>query len=444
MATAVAAAPLTALLTASSADPLPAGLGPCSGTQCPATWEPPNNSAFLGRDAGINIFTGGDFSAVGRVAEAEGGIVVLGNVDIDKSGSGNYQMGAVGVGSQVPPPDAADFLTVGGNVTAESGNRLLLGTSAAYGNLRRGGESVGDVTVEPPGESIPDPDATASYRSLRTWVEDTSECVGKAAATGTSTLGTDGKEMTFAGDGASMKQVFNVTQDLAGADGSQIELVYENIPAGATVVVNMLGDNPVINTSTGTGQPGDRTSDMRSRLVYNFPTATTVLAGKPDSTTTLSSPGTNGRIYLAGNLVHTSDTGGYELHSYPFDGDLPDCPASPTAPATPTNSPTPTSTTPTTNPPSPASITPATSSPSPTATTPTGPRNADAASDIDPSPTAVRTDAQGELARTSIDPDSVLYGVTGLVLIALGVTAMLFAFKPRHDQEPEQAEQSEE
>jgi hypothetical protein len=42
----------------------------------------------------------------------------------------------------------------------------------------------------------------------------------------------------------------------------------------------------------------------------------------------ISQPGVNGRVYLAGNLVHTG-TAGTEIHAYPFTGTLPDCLAPP-------------------------------------------------------------------------------------------------------------------
>jgi LPXTG-motif cell wall-anchored protein len=66
-----------------------------------------------------------------------------------------------------------------------------------------------------------------------------------------------------------------------------------------------------------------------------------VLAGNPEGVTTLSQPGMNGRVYLAGGLIQEG-MGGYELHAYEFTGDLPLCAKpEPSQSATPSKSMTP-------------------------------------------------------------------------------------------------------
>ncbi|MFJ8476187.1 choice-of-anchor A family protein, partial [Kitasatospora sp. NPDC094011] len=155
-----------------------------------------------------------------------------------------------------------------------------------------------------------------------------------------------------------------------------------------------------------------------------------VLAGNPGGTTTLAQPGMNGRVYLAGNLIHTG-TGGYELHSYPFDGDLPDCTATP-GPAT--GSPTPAST-------SPATITPASTSPtsptSPTSTTPTSttPTSVSPTS-TGPTPTGDQADGGGgELPHTGMDGGSLVLGLVGLVLVGLGGAIAVLAARGRRGRD---------
>ncbi|AUY51952.1 hypothetical protein C2142_26955 [Streptomyces sp. CB01881] len=274
VATVVAALPLAAVLTVGSAAPLAPPLGACTGPDCPATWpSPPHNGDFAGRDASTNIFTGGDCTVNGRAAEAEGKIVTLGNLTVDKSqGGGAFNMGVVGVGSRVVPPDGSDFVTVGGNVDVKTSNRILIGGSdskgQAFGNLRYAGVLSGTVNIDPTGRAIKDPDAAAPYQSVLARIERISACVGKATATGT--VAVTAGEATFTGDGTSMKQVFNVTRNL-GSAGRQIGLVFANIPSGATVVVNVLPDDAIINTYTGTGLPGDQATGMRSKLMWNFP-----------------------------------------------------------------------------------------------------------------------------------------------------------------------------
>ncbi|MEY9895287.1 choice-of-anchor A domain-containing protein [Catenulispora sp. MAP5-51] len=351
--------------------PLAPPLGACLGSQCPGTWPPPYNGDFAGRDAAINIFAGADFSVTGRAAEAEGKIVVLRDFREDKNGGGIFNAGVVGVGSRVPPPDGADFLTVGRNVDIVDGNRLQVGgndsKTTAYGNLRFAGTLSGQVEVVPAGESIHDADATGQYSSLRGYIEDRSECAATATATGSVTV--DGPQVTFTGDGTSLLQVFDVPGDIGGDRAA--DMVFTGIPAGATVLVNMTGTTPTVNTNTGSGLAGDPTTDLRPRLMWNFPNATTaeikggaqfqgsILGGNPSGTVTISAPGQNGRVYVAGNLVLTNSSAGAEIHAYPFDGVLPECGSSP-------NSSSSTSTTPSTEP-----TTTAPTSTEPTTTAPT-------------------------------------------------------------------------
>jgi len=333
--------------------PLEPPLGACTGPACPSAYPPPNNGDFTGRDASINVFVGADYLARQRAAEVEGKVVTLGNLTVDKSGGGSFNMAVVGVGSRVPPPNGTDFVVVGGDVRSEPGNTVLVGGSdvfgAAYGDLRHGGTLTGTVDVVAPGRKLRDPAAAEPYRHLRRVIEERSHCAAEAKATGTVTV--TASEATFAGDGSSPLQVFDVPGDL-GRVGHQIGLVFTGIPAGATVLVNLRSEHPVISTYTGTGQPGDQLTELRPKLMWNFPTAATatitggaqfqgsVLAGNPAGVTTLSSPGMNGRVYLAGGLVQEG-SGGYELHAYDFTGDLPVCDTTsePSGSATPTTTP---------------------------------------------------------------------------------------------------------
>ncbi|MFJ3787068.1 choice-of-anchor A family protein [Kitasatospora sp. NPDC090091] len=457
VATAVAALPMAAVLTAGSAAPLAPPLGACTGPDCPATWPtPPHNGDFAGRDATINVFTGGDYTVTGRAAEAEGRIVTLGDLTVDRSqGGGAFNMGVVGVGSRVVPPEGSDFVTVGGDVDVKSGNRILIGGSDAahrvFGNLRHAGDLTGTVNIDPTGQAIKDAYAAAPFRGLRTRIEEISTCAGRATATGTVTV--TNSEATFAGDGRSKRQVFNVDRNLGSAT-RQIGLVFTGIPDGATVVVNVLPDDAIINTYTGTGLPGDRITELRPGLLWNFPTATTarllggaqfqgsVMAGNPASTTTIAMPGVNGRVYLAGNLVQTG-SGGYEIHSFPFDGDLPDCTATPSpSPTSPAPSPTSSSPSPTSTTTSPK---PTTTSPKPTSPRPTSPsptRTGSGSSSASPTgatthptshrptshrPTSGSPTGGAELPSTGGGNAPVVLGLAGAGLLALGGLGVLAA-----------------
>ncbi|MFJ6568188.1 choice-of-anchor A family protein [Streptomyces sp. NPDC091292] len=337
---AAATAPVIALgpgATPASAAPLPGGLGPCVPGDCPNPYPPVSNGPIQGRDNGINIFAGGDFHVRQRAAEAEGRIVVLGDFDQNKvaGASAVYNVGIVGVGSRVPPPNGADFLTTGGDVTVASGQRLL----AEGGVVRHAGAANGTIV----GTSVADPNAVNPYLPLRGALTNASHCYARTAngtrpATGTAV--NNGGETVFTGDNTSALQVFNVDFNLQSANGGQQGLVFRNIPANATVLVNLVGAARTINTYSGGIADTDPLNQLRPRLLWNFPDASTVdlvgtgqfqgsvLIGNPNSQTTVTLPGINGRFFTTGSVTHTSAAsggGGQEFHAYPFDGDLPDC-----------------------------------------------------------------------------------------------------------------------
>ncbi|WP_020667066.1 choice-of-anchor A family protein [Amycolatopsis nigrescens] len=375
------AAVLIGLAQPGSAAPLPNGLGPCVPGDCPDPYPPIHNGGFAGRDNAVNVFVGGDYLVRGRAAEAEGRVVTLGTFDQakDQGVSSVYNIGIVGVGSRVPPPDGADFLTTGGAVSVTPGQRLI----AEGGVVRHAGPLSGTVV----GTDVADPDAAAPYAGWRDSLSTASQCYAKGTATGTAV--NEGYQTTFTGDGRSALQVFNVDFDIVGRGGGMQGIVFQGIPAGATVLVNLTGGARTINTYTGDPGDTDPLNALRERLLWNFPDAGrvnltggaqfqgSVLVGNPGSTTTVSLPGVNGRFFSTGSLVHTSPPtggGGQEFHAYPFDGDLPDCngPTPTTTPTEPTTTePTTTTTEPTTTTTQPTTTEPTTTEPTTTTTEPT-------------------------------------------------------------------------
>ncbi|MEV7286322.1 choice-of-anchor A family protein [Streptomyces sp. NPDC093252] len=325
-------------VSSASAAPLPGGLGPCVPGDCPDPFPGVSNGPIAGRDNGINIFVGSDFNVREAAAEAEGRVVVLDNFDMNKRAgvSQVYNLGEAGVGSRVPPPVGADWLTTGGDVTVASGQRLL----AEAGVVRHAGTVTGTVLAD----LVQDPDATDPYVGLRDQLTDASQCyarVNGAPRTPTGTAVNQGFQTLFTGDGTSALQVFNVDFDLASANGGQQGVAFANIPANATILVNIVGADRTINTYSGAiDDATDPLNAYRERLLWNFPDAATVdligtgqfqgsfLIGNQGSSTTVTLPGINGRFFTTGSLTHTSAAtggGGQEFHAYPFDGDLPDC-----------------------------------------------------------------------------------------------------------------------
>ncbi|MGW1407416.1 choice-of-anchor A family protein [Streptomyces sp. NPDC002403] len=373
------------------ADPLPGGLGPCLGSDCPDSWPDPNNGPVNFHDSNINIFVGGDFLVREAAAEAEGKIVTLGQFDMNKreGASQIYNVGVAGVGSRVPPPNDSDYLTVGGPLTVATGQRLLAEEGANHGVVKYADTVSGTVIPAP----VHDPAATAPYTELRDQLTAASHCYAyddnqdhRRPATGT--VVNTGSETVFTGDGTSSLQVFAVDADLTTAQGGQQGLTFNAIPAGATVLVNLYGSARNISTYMGSlPQAG-----LREHLLWNFPDATevglhgtgqfqgSILIGQQSSTATLDMSGTNGRFYNAGSLIHTSagESGGQEMHSYPFDGDLPTCGEEPTPTPTPTDTstptPTPTPTDTSTPTPTPTPTDTPTPTPTPTPTHTPGPK----------------------------------------------------------------------
>ncbi|WP_410579792.1 choice-of-anchor A family protein [Amycolatopsis sp. lyj-108] len=371
------------------AAPLPGGLGPCVGSACPDKYPPVNNKDYAGRDNGINVYVGGEFQVREAAAEAEGRVVVLGDFDMAKraGASSIYNVGVAGVGSRVPPPDGADFLSTGGNVSIATGQRLL----AEDGVVRHAGTVTGTVI----GKLEKDPDAVKPYVGLREDLRVASKCYAREGTTPRPTTGTavnQGHRTLFTGDGKSALQVFTVDFDLTGATGGMQGIEFEGIPAGATILVNMVGAARTINTYTGDLNDQDPLNKLRERLLWNFPDATrvkiaggaqfqgSVLIGEPGSTATITASGMNGRFFTTGSLVHTSEAtggGGQEFHAYPFDGDLPECVSTPTttpsssSSSTSTSSSTTTSSSSTTTSSSAPSTSPTSTSTAPTSTTAT-------------------------------------------------------------------------
>ncbi|MFF2009305.1 choice-of-anchor A family protein [Streptomyces sp. NPDC058195] len=330
------------------AAPLPGGLGPCVPGSCPDPFPGVSNGPFAGRDNAISVFVGNDFLVRGRAAEAEGRVVVLDDFSQQKEAGASslYNLGIAGVGSRVPPPPGADFLTTGGNLTVARGQRLDLtgGVLETPGVARYAGTESGTVD----GRLVHDPDAAQPYTGLRDELTAASRCYARVdgrprQATGTAV--NQGGQTLFRGDGTSALQVFNVDFDLTAPGGGPQGIVFEDIPGDATVLVNIVGSNRTINTySGGIDDSTDPLNALRERLLWNIPDASSVrlqgigqmqgsfLIGEQSSMTTVTMAGVNGRFFTTGSLTHTSiegGGGGQEFHAYPFDGDLPDCSGTP-------------------------------------------------------------------------------------------------------------------
>ncbi len=337
------------------------GPGPCEGSRCPGTFPPPGSDVDEGyRDEAVNVYAGQGISISGAAAEMEGRVVTPGGFRLDKDPAGIFNVGLAGVGSRVSPPEGSDYLTVGGNLDVEASNTL----AADGGVIRIAGSQTGGGTARD--RVVVDTGAVDDYANADDVLTNRSTCLATLAANGTVEV-TD-STVTFNGDGESDLQIFETDASLQSPGGGSVGFAFAGIPADATVLINLTGDDVSVNTYSGDLSDQDPWNQIRDRLLWNVPNADSfamhgpaqfqgsLLAGAPSNTTTLATAGFNGRLFTAGTLVQTSDDSGGqggEIHNYPFTGVLPTCEEPPTDPPTTSEPPTdpPTTSEPPTDPP---------------------------------------------------------------------------------------------
>jgi hypothetical protein len=327
---------------------------------CPIEWSPlqagpPSGDAF---DGNVSVLVGGNLSVRGSAAGAEGVVVVKGDASFARETPGTYEVGVTGLGSQVPPYPGSDMLVVGGNVNGDPATHLDVGQTLG-GDVAVGGSAAADLEMHGGRLDQSVPRVTAPYDDLLGALGAKSGSFAALPANGTVAV-TD-TAITLTGDGVTPDlQVFNIDAATLGAPappsgdaewdpdadpttdpttdpqpvaGRSLQLL--GIPAGATVVVNLTGpavdldiDSLLAPDGTVMDPRADRAfADLATRMMWNAPGATTVdiggqaqlpgtlLVPTAPSTTTLAGAGTNGRVLVAGDLVHT---GAGQLHAYPF------------------------------------------------------------------------------------------------------------------------------
>ncbi|MFF4169402.1 choice-of-anchor A family protein [Streptomyces sp. NPDC001744] len=452
------------LTTAGNA--LAAPLAPAAGDtrSCPAPGKEPrigHEPRFL--DANVALFAGGDYTADGATAEAEGLLVIGGNATFAKGSGGVFNVGRVGAGSGILPASGSVMLSVGGDLTIAKGTRVDVGHGLTAGPRYGGAVQVGG-TIDVKGGLETNGGARSSglgarkalspYDTFGDTLRGESAALGALKPTGTTVR--SGQSVTFkGGNGASGPQVFEISaKDLDGTSSFD----FENIPGNSSVVVNVTGGQPVGISPLSVGFNGDRVDvydsarfgEAASRILYNFeasPSITlggggnfmgSILAPKASADLTAS---TNGRVYVGGNL-RTHGTGN-ESHNYPWNGSSKfSCKPTPDSPGT-EPVPTPTATTPGTEPssPAPSVTTPAGESPAPSApeTTapgspaPSAPSTEDASAPAAPGTTAPSPSAtgagDGSLATTGAQFTP--YAIAAAVLGAVGAGILVLTRRRR-------------
>lgn len=227
----------------------------------------------------------------------------------------------------------------------------LAGRSAAYAGLTPTGPvEVSDDKVVLHGDGVSEVQvftvdgSTLNGPSLDAEEVDDDQVDPPAAEGSFAAADADADSGSFAADGGAGGADGGEGEDGEGGDepsqeppppvsGRALQVV--GVPKDATVVVNLLGPTAEFDVDglrEADGSPMDPTSspsfaELSTHLIWNVPTATAVdiggegqlpgslLVADPASKTVLSGAGTNGRVLVAGDLVHS---GAGRLHSYPL------------------------------------------------------------------------------------------------------------------------------
>lgn len=318
--------------------------------ECPPGFLPgPGNGNEIWTDDNVAVFAGGDFLADGSAAESEGLLVVMGDATFDKDAGGRFNVGWVGVGSGTAPSPGSVMLAVGGGLQVGGSTVLDVGSGARdeNGDLVGGGVEVGGA-AQP---TFPATQYELNNGTLEVGMG--ADAVADWATFGAS-MATDsatwtampdtnpsivaGVKLTLTGDGTSDLQVFTVT---AAQLNAVSEVYFTNIADDASVVINVVGTEPVTFSPNYFAVDDVRADDMTSalfgrvsqRTMWNFADTTSatfggssqflgsVLAPSADFDITASM---NGRVYAGGD-IHMHGVGN-EFHNYPWeDGGDYDC-----------------------------------------------------------------------------------------------------------------------
>jgi choice-of-anchor A domain-containing protein len=307
---------------------------------CPNSWPALHGGPAEHFDGNVSVLVGGSLRVAGSAAGAEGLVVTLGDAAFAREVPGSYEVGTTSLGSQVPPYANSDMLVVGGNLAGAPATQVDVGQGLGA-DVAVGGNVADGTDVATHGGRV-DTDVAAvtkDYEDLAAQIAPKSVASAALAATGLASV-TD-SAITLTGDGVSDPQVFNLdgaTLGVAAATGVGRTLQVLGVPDGAAVVVNLTGpavDLDVEAVLSPDGTVVDPLADpyfanLATHLLWNAVSASTVdiggvaqlpgslLVPTSPSTTTLTGGGTNGRLLVAGDLVHT---GAGQLHSYPYQPD---------------------------------------------------------------------------------------------------------------------------
>ncbi|WP_406451323.1 choice-of-anchor A family protein [Streptomyces sp. NBC_00876] len=354
--------------------------------------------------------------------DAEGAVAVGGNADFRGGFSVANELSAAEVDAL---PGRASLVVRGNLLNGGSATVVMKGNAAVGGKVSDRAVELHNGSFSQKADLI---DFEAEFAKLGSY----SAALAEEPATSGARVRLDGNRLTLEG-GDSGRNVFSVPADQL----EKAKEVFIKVPAGATTIVNVSGQEYDMAAARTTGfflaggqdyvldDKLQSASDgkVRARLLWNFPDATkitknsqaawpgSVLAPKAHLELGTAAP-VNGSVWVAS--LHGS--GGAETHHFPFTGCLPEAPGGKTPSPSTTPSGTPGTTPPATGTPS-APVT----SPSPTATgsdSPSGSATPTTAAPSGSSTPGAAGGDEGDLAST---------GSNGTIPIVIGGAVVLAA-----------------
>lgn len=251
---------------------------------------------------------------------SEGGVYVGGTAQYT-----NYNVGTA-LPVVVPPnslPRPYSLYVIGemnitGGTNTQNSALSPSGTLTAYTMV-----SVGGITGQP----LRVDEWLYPKPNLSSWLECTSYGWAVLDVSGTATL--TGTVLTLTGTSPS-QNIFTLDGDSILGSGTPIDNITQinlNVPAGATVLINVIGDNLSLNNITLQINGGSPTAAQAQKILFNFPTATSLTINSVFYGTILAPSASTTANALSehyGTLFTNNLSGSLDSKSAIFDGDLPE------------------------------------------------------------------------------------------------------------------------
>ena len=290
-----------------------------------------NATNLPGRDDSVAVFVGGNYIGE-RAAEVEGNVVILGDLEVNPNGPGNFV--SVGAGTHVLPNSGGDCIIVGGDISADREIQVFNQDPSMYCDIVYRGNSRNSYRWRTNGAMRHEPDYDLSYYEKMKYVLAKKSQFWKTLPS-TGEVNSQWGQTTYQCSNDDDVQIFNVLPDELRKVDSNTDIIFSDSCEGKTVLINVHGTGDIgVNAGgmffrggLGHGEDGFSTC-MTQSILWNFPDAASVDIGNGRTSEfhgsllvagdlTLGTSGHSGRAIVLGNILHDSDAGS-EFHSYPF------------------------------------------------------------------------------------------------------------------------------